>query len=273
MIYHILEQSFTFLPFALGLFISYTILNKADLAVDGTFVLGGAVYARSLHGGFTPLSALLLAIIAGSIAGIGTSLLQYKERIHHLIAGILALFMLQSANLLIMGRPNISLLSFNISFPVFALSPILIFSLYTLMRSKLGLNLLAFGDNPMLMQLLGYKSEIYRMIGFAISNGLVALSGVLTAQHQGFTDIGMGLGMVLVGLGSIIIGSEILKSSHMFTKIISCTIGTILYFSVVNTLVFLGIHPTFLKLGIGAIIASLLFMNQGKKHVSVAQYS
>jgi len=123
----ILEQSLVFFPFALGVYLSYIILNTADLTVDGSFVLGAGIFSKLLCSGFSPLSAICIATIAGGICGIGVSLIQYKNRVSPLIAGILALFILQSVNLIVMGKPSIHLLGQQTLFKQFTRKRILLF--------------------------------------------------------------------------------------------------------------------------------------------------
>jgi len=261
----VVEQSCTFLPFALGVFLSYVVLNRADLTVEGSFVLGAIVYAKLLIVGAHPMIAVSVAILAGMLAGMAVSLLQYRDRISSLIAGILALFILQSLNLIIAGRPNIPLLDYSGEFQrafLITTALITITVIFCLMKSQLGLMLTAFGDNALLMSLVGHKAEKYRMVGLAIGNGLAAFSGALTAEHQGFADIGMGVGLALVGIGTVIIGQQMVSGSkkRTFIQVLSCLLGVMLYFLVVHGLAHFGINPIYMKLSIGIAIASMLYI-------------
>lgn len=275
----ILEQSFAFLPFSLGMYISYIVLDKADLTVDGSFVLGAAVFALTLLSGGTLSLAFVLAGTAGGVAGGAVALLQRRDRMAPLLSGILALFMLQSVNLALMGRPNLNLIGQDTLISCCArlvgsemstlcamgtVSLGLLATAIFLMKSRLGLFLRAFGDNAPLMDLMGHQPESVRFLGLALSNGLVAVSGALIAQSQGYVDIGMGTGNVLIGIGTVIIGRQALiylrggKQSGLGFQLVACLLGTITYFSVVHGLVALGVHPIYLKLAIGVAIASLL---------------
>jgi putative ABC transport system permease protein len=256
---HILEQSLVFLPFSLGMLISYGILRKADLTVDGSFVLGAGVFAKLLLLGSPVGLAMAASVGAGSAAGIGTSILQYRDRISALISGILVLFILQSVNLIAMGRPNLNILGKETLLNSFGegmgqllvlsmISLLLISLIFGLLSSRIGILLRAFGCNSQLLNLLGKKSEYYRFLGLAISNGLVAFSGALTAQFNGYADTGMGTGLVLVGIGTIMIGRQLEafigdRIPSLWVQILCCTLGVVVYFSVINCLASLGVNP------------------------------
>lgn len=289
LLFTIIEQCLVFLPFSLGVYLSYSVLNKADLTVDGSFVLGAAVYGLCVLNGKDPLIAVSLATLVGFAAGGGVALLQYRDKMTSLIAGILALFMLQSINLALMGRPNLNLLGqssllqfFEIISGVsvsktFSLAILSLFSLLAmglLMHSRLGLLFRAFGDNAHLMRLMGYRPELMRFLGLGLSNSLVALSGALIAQYQGYVDIGMGMGNVLIGIGTVIIGQQTAsycmqgRHSPVHFQLLFCTLGVFAYFAVLNSLVAVGVSPIYLKLTIGGTIAALLLLQQPKLGVA-----
>lgn len=263
MISAILEQSTVFLPFSLGVFLSYGVLRKADLTVDGSFVLGAAIYGLTVLSGGNPFVGLILSALSGFVAGGAVALLQYQEKMTPLIAGILALFMLQSINLFVMGRPNLNLLAYP-NLPSFSITITLFLAILLLMHCRLGLLFRAFGDNPSLMKLMGYRTERFRFLGLGFSNSLVGLSGALTSQYQGYVDVGMGAGNVLVGIGTVIIGQQLIRGHHrgIAVQVLACVAGTIIYFTVLNTLVSLGVNPVFLKLALGGFIAALLLQSK-----------
>ncbi len=284
-----LSQSMLFLPLALGIYISYVILRATDLTVDGSFVLGAAVFARLVTGGCHIGIAFLAAGIAGGLAGIGVSLIQYKGRIQSLLAGILALFMLYSINFDVMGRPNISLFDNNTLGSLIGMNSIegsWIFSLIVvivitlllslLLTSRYGLVLRAFGEQSQLLHRLGHRVEYYRFFGFALSNTLVAWCGAMTAQINGFADLGMGFGMALTGIGTVVIGRQILKplyKQHSFNLLLEfggCLIGVCLYFIAINEFLALGINPVNLKLVLGLILVFFLGLT-AKSGVSFKQ--
>jgi len=260
-----LEQSLIMLPLIIGMYISYRILKITDLTVDGTYVLGAAVFAKTLPLGLFP--ALILAITAGGIIGSIVSFMQKNDRINGLIAGILASFMLYSVNLQIMQRPNISTLGMpsllsvfnaeNWLLPLIVLNIIVIFAIIILLKGRLGLMLRAFGFNKDLLTTLGKPAEFYRTLGLSISNLLAALTGTISAQINGFADINMGFGVALVGIGAIVIGRHILirnNGFNAFKEIFSCFIGILFYFITLSILLRIGIDPINLKLILGIVL-------------------
>jgi putative ABC transport system permease protein len=282
LIYAVLTQSLTFLPLALGISISYTLLRATDMTLEGSFVMGAAVFARLITLGFSPVFAGVCALFSGSLAGIMVSLIQRGGRVDPLLAGILATFILTSGNLALMGRPNISLLSqqtllssafdksdLNGYMLVLVYCLIIFFITALLIKSRFGLTLRALGDNPNLLSRLGKSVEIYRMAGFAFTNTLAAASGILTAQTVGYADIGMGFGMTLTGIGAIILGQQILHVFHktsyrrLFSEFLACLIGVVLYFFAINSLLRFDISPVYLKMILGIIL--ILFLRAAVK--------
>lgn len=279
-----LQQALLFLPLAFGVYLSYSILMITDLTVEGTFVLGAAVYARCISLDVNQFASVILALIAGATMGVLVTVMQRVARINSLIAGILATFMLYSVNFGIMQRPNISLLDSNIFLQYlqndhpFTLLCFLAFSMMSLfilltifVRSKTGLHLRAFGSNPHLLKMLGKNPIIYLGLGLSISNMLSALCGVLTAQLNGYADIQMGFGVALTAIGAVVIGDKIMsffRSKHrrfnVMVGLSGCFVGTYLYFLIVNAVLHLGINPIYLKLLLGLLL--LLFL-------STAQYT
>lgn len=263
-----LEQALVLLPLVIGSYISFKIIKITDLTVDGTFVLGSAVFAKTINIVGAP-SAFLLSILAGSIVGFIVSRMQKSSSTDSLIIGILAAFMLYSVNLQIMGRPNISLLSNMNALSIFdfvsykvailLIINLMIIALITIMlKSNFGLALRAFGYNSKLLHHLGRPVEMYRIFGLALSNALSALSGALTAQINGFADINMGLGIALVGIGAMIIGQYFivnLKSSfNCYREVTANFVGIMTYFACLNILLKCGIDPINLKFLLGAIL-------------------
>lgn len=280
----VITQSLTFLPLALGISISYHILRATDMTIDGSFVLGAAIFARLVTLGFSPAIACCIAIAGGGAAGMMVAMIQRGGRVDPLLAGVLATFILSSLNLCLMGKPNISLLyqTTLVSF-AFAKSELLgwlLTSVYTalfcgaalwLLGSRLGLNLRAFGDNPSLLKRLGNPIERTRMSGFALTNALAAASGCLTAQTIGYADIGMGLGMTLTGVGAIILGQQILKRLYkrdylrIATECAAALMGVLVYFSSLNLLLHLDLNPIYLKMILGLLLVFFLRAAQKPK--------
>ena len=273
-----LEQALIMLPLVLGMHLSSRILNVTDLTVDGTYVLGAALFASYIHLGVLP--AMLVAILGGVVVGSIVAMMQRHDIVSSLVVGILASFMLYSVNLQCMGRPNISVLGMptilsqinqdNWIIPLGIIALILIIGLIILMSSRLGLMLRSFGHNQNLLYILGKNAENYRLFGLAISNALAALSGSLATQVNGFADINMGFGVALVSIGAVVIGSHILIRQHenfnKFKEITSCFIGIFLYFICLSALLRAGINPANLKFALGAVLfISLRKMHRGVK--------
>ncbi|MDX1901639.1 MAG: ABC transporter permease [Gammaproteobacteria bacterium] len=272
-----LTQTLTFLPLALGISISYCALRATDMTLDGSFVLGAAIFAKCVTLGFSPYLAAIASIGAGALSGFMVSCIQRKGKIDPLLAGILASFILTSGNLILMGRPNINLLEqhtllsaafqqgpfvgwMQTAFYVF----LLCFAACYLMQSPLGLRLRAFGNNPQLLARLGRSIEAHRMIGFSLTNSLAAASGMLTAQVVGYADTGMGLGMTLTGIGAIILGQQFIRfcfrksDMRIGTEFVACLIGVMCYFFAMNGLLRLDINPIFLRMLLGVVL--ILFL-------------
>jgi putative ABC transport system permease protein len=278
MLHNVLEQSLLFFPLALGIYISYGILKIPDLTTDGSFVFGAALFGVSVHQGIDPAAAVAFGAAGGALCGCAASFLQSRLNLNPLIAGILLVFILNTVTLKFMGKPNLSLFNRPSLFPpdsklatLIPLTLALLIASACLFSSRIGLFLNAFGNNPTLLQLSGKNGNLYRTIGLSLSNGLVAFCGTLTAQAYGYADIGMGTGVVLIALGTVILGQQIYHSCfkrpsfvHLFRLL--CTLaGVILYFSAVNLLIFLGLDPIYLKLMIGVSLVGFLAFTQSSK--------
>lgn len=264
-----LTQTLPFLPLGLAISASFTLMRTTDMTLDGSFVLGAGIFARALEMGINPIVATLLALLSGACAGIGVSMMQAKQKIDPLLAGVLATFILGSLTLVLMGRPNISLLTQTTLFSgtedqgyllVAGIVVLTIVATFTLLNSKFGLLLRGIGDNPNLLLQLGKPLELYRASGFALTNMLAALAGCLTAQTVGYADITSGFGMTLSALGAVIVGQAIVKKSlriiFLRTKsefgAVLC--GALLYFFIMNGLLRLSIDPIYLKMILGLIL-------------------
>ncbi len=283
MLLSILEQSLLFLPLAIGVYMSYVVLRMPDLTTDGSFVLGAAIFAISVQGGINPFMAMLFATGAGGVAGMAVSCLQTYFRLNPLIAGILLVFILNTVTLKLMGRPNLSLFdspsifSVTVGYVSFsaggikiimltALAFVLILGVGFLLMSRLGLMLYAFGNNATLLNLCGKNARVYRMVGLSLSNGLVGFCGALTAQASGYADIGMGTGIILIALGTVIIGQQFSRHFYM-PKVIQlsfCFVGVFVYFALVNSLISLGLDPIYLRMMIGLCLVGFLAMTKEK---------
>jgi|TARA_B100000315_G_scaffold40024_1_gene34933 putative ABC transport system permease protein len=261
---------------ALGVYITFRVLSFPDLSVDGSFPLGGAVAAVFIINDVSPWLATVAAFSAGCISGLGTALLNTKLRINALLSGILMMVALYSINLLIMGRSNIPLLrevtvfdhvadflgtdtslALSISFMV-VLAIIILAVLNWFLRTEIGLAIRATGDNEQMVRGLGGNTDMTTMLGVSMSNGFVALSGSLIAQNQGFTDVGMGIGMIVMGLASVIIGEGLFRPKGVTSVLLAVFGGAFVYRLFISIALRLGLPPTNLKLVTALLVVAAL---------------
>jgi len=251
---------------AIGVFLTLRVLAFPDLTVDGSFVVGGSLAAVMIAGGCNPFLAIIAAFVGGLACGSITGLLNTKLRLPALLAGILMMVGLYSVNLLIMGRPNIPLLRSITLFDSVALwfgtvrSPLLViivlaviaFIVFMLLNwflhTEIGLTLRATGDNEQMVRSLGVDTDKNILLGCAMSNGLVALSGALVAQNQQFCDVNMGIGMIVMGLASVIIGEALIHPRGVTSMLLAALAGTFLYRLFITIALRLGLAPGNLKL-------------------------
>lgn len=255
-----LEQGLIFSILAMGMLLTYKILDLSDLSVEGTFPFGAFLFARFISMGANPIISTLLAFVFGSLAGLLTTTLFTKLKIKPLLAGILTMTILYSVNLKINGKSNIPLFSYG---SIYDLGPTLLILIIIVLAIKIildlflktetGYLLIATGDNESLVKSLGQNSNKYKLIGLMIANGLVALSGSLMAQYQGFVDITMGASIIVVALASIIIGDTIRKKSNGLKNTTRAIIGAIIYKIIGGIAIDLGLNPNDLR-AINAII-------------------
>lgn len=255
-----LEQGLIFSVLAMGVFITYKILDIADLTVEGTFPFGAFIFAKSVSMGIDPIISTLMAFCFGTLAGLLTSLLFIKLKIKPILAGILTMTMLYSINLRVAGRANVPLFSYGSIYDLGSSMLILVFIVVGIkilldlfLKTEVGYLLIATGDNESLVRSLGSNSDNYKVIGLMIANGLVALSGALMAQIQGFADLTMGNSIIVVALASIIIGDTIMKSSNKLKNTTRAIIGAIIYKIIGGIAIDRGLNPNDLK-AVNAII-------------------
>lgn len=256
---------------ALGIFISFRILNVADLTVDSSFTTGGAVSALLTLAGH-PYLGLLAGFTVGSLAGLITAFLQTKLKIQPILAGILTMTGLYSINLLIMGgSPNISLLGSDTVYTpvaallgndlsklaaVFVLALLICILLPVFFKTQLGLSIRATGDNEDMVRASSINSDFTKTIGLMLSNGLVGLSGAALCQYQSFVDVNMGTGMVIVGLASLIIGEIIFGKRGILRHVVAVVLGSCVYRIIIALVLQANLSASYLKL-ISALIVTL----------------
>jgi putative ABC transport system permease protein len=233
----VLIQSLILSIMAIGVYISYKILDFPDMTADGSFSLGGAVIAISLASGMSPILGTILAFTCGLVAGLVTSVLHIRFKITNLLSGILVMGMLYSINLGIMGKSNMPLFTYQNLFNS-KLSPLILAITFAIackvildlfLKTGLGYTLKGVGDNPQMIKSLGVNIDRIKTLGLMISNGLIALSGGLFAQFQGFSDVNMGIGTLVLGIASIIIGMSLFKKFVAIKATTAIIIGTFIY--------------------------------------------
>lgn len=262
-----------------GLFLTFRILDFPDMTVEGTFPLGAATAVTLISNGISPIIATICAALVGSLAGLVTGLLYTKGKIPILLAGILTMTATYSVNLRIMGQANRSLLgkdslfSYHFlkilppNFPVIVIGLIMIvlltICLALFLKTELGQSFIVTGDNPKMARSLGINTDNMTILGLMIANGLIGLGGALVSQNNGFADVNMGVGTIVVALASIIIGEVVFTDTLTLTeRLITIVIGSIFYRFVLVIVLYIGFNADDLKL-VSAIILGLALMLPG----------
>lgn len=282
-ILHSVEEGLLFGILALGVYISFRVLSFPDLSVDGSYPLGAAVAGVMIFRGVNPFLTLPVAVLAGALAGLLTGFLHTKLKIAPLLAGILTMICLYSINLRVMGRPNISLSPYlghktivsilkglNLPLKSIYLIPLVFFLVVLVLKllldlflhTELGLAIRATGNNEEMARAEGINTDIAKLVGLSLSNGMVALAGALFAQYQGFADIGMGIGMIIAGLASVITGEALIRGRTINLITVQVVVGAIAYrLAIAAALKWgynFGFKPTDLKLLTGLLVITIL---------------
>ncbi|MCH5138830.1 ABC transporter permease [Clostridiaceae bacterium UIB06] len=268
----VLEQGLILSIAVFGVYITFKILDFPDMSADGTFPLGAAVTAVCLLKGINPFAACILSFAVGCIGGLLTGILHVRLKISNLLSGILVMIALYSVNLRIMSKSNIPLFgkqtifsgSGNVLVTIFIFMIIAKIALDLFLKTKLGFALKAVGDNEQLVISLGLNKDNIKLIGLAISNGLIALAGSMMAQYQGFSDVGMGTGTVVMGLAAVIMGESIFGKIKFIKATTMGLLGSVVYKGVIAIALMVGLPPTDLKLVTALIVTVALSLN-GKK--------
>ncbi len=284
---------------ALGTFISFRIFNFPDITAEGSFTFGAAITAALIVAGTNPLVAMMFAFIGGLLAGSATGLIHTRFKIHPLLAGILVMTSLYSVNLHVMGKSNVPLLSETTLFTwfgnfsdhisgkdavvdlagwtvlardmwtfLFCTAIIIAFSLILLwfFRTNFGTAMRATGDNDQMIRALGVNTRAMVIFGVALANGFIALSGSLLAQYQGFADVQMGIGMMVWGLASVIIGEALIRENRLGLLIAGAVTGAVLFRLLVAIALRWGINPNDLKLITAVFVFLALVLPEFMKH-------
>ena len=259
---------------AIGVYLTFRVLDIADLTVEGSFPLGAAVAATMLIAGYHPVAAILGACVAGMLSGVVTGFLCTKLKIPALLAGILTMIALYSVNLRIMGKANLPLLQqdtiftiarslgFDNNVTVLVVGAIIVLIVavlnYWFFGTELGTAVRATGCNPHMIRANGIDTDVMVVLGLLLSNGLVAMSGALVAQNNGFADVGMGVGTIVIGLASVIIGEVLFGTRSFKNCLISVILGSIVYRAVIAIVLQMGMPPNDLKLFTAILVAIAL---------------
>lgn len=273
----------------IGVYITYRILDIADLTVEGSITLGAAVSASMIYGGAHPYAATGCALLAGLAAGLVTGLLHTKLRIPALLSGILTMIALYSVNLRVMGKANVSLLRMgtvytplealglekNVAVALlgFALVMAIIAVLYWFFGTELGNVIRATGNNPNMVRAQGVNTDNMKILGLMISNGLVSLSGAMIAQSQNFADVQMGTGSIVIGLASLIIGEVLFGRRNFFSRLFSLILGAVTYRVIIAMVLKLGMPTNDLKLFTAITVALALSLPMFQDYLNTIRRS
>jgi putative ABC transport system permease protein len=269
----------------LGLYISYRILNVADLTVDGSFTLGAAVSGMVTLAGY-PFLGVVLAACAGAVAGAVTAFLQTKLKVQPILAGILTMTALYSVNIMVMGgSPSLSLRmgdtlfgkargalgAYTIHVIGFIVVMLISIVIFLFLNSQTGLTIRATGDNEDMVKASSINIDRTKMIGLALANALVGVSGALLAQAQGYVDAGMGIGMVVIGLASLIIGEVVCGKNTIVRHILAVIIGSIIYRFIIGVAIEINLSAYAMKIVSALIVVVAISFPTIKEKISVAK--
>lgn len=262
---------------AIGVFLSFRVLDVPDMTCEGSFPLGGAIAASLIAADVNSGWGILGAMVGGALAGIVTGVLYTKLKIPAILAGILTMIALYSINLHIMGKANISLLRADTVFSLTGkllhvgssvsafIVPLMFMALisafiYWFFGTELGMCIRATGYNPQMVRAQGVDTDSMIILGLCISNALIGLCGAVVAQNNGFADVGMGIGAIVIGLASVIIGEVILGSDSFSSSLMAVILGSVIYRIVIAAVLYLGMPPNDLKLFTAIIVMIALAM-------------
>ncbi len=275
-----ISQSLMYAFVALGVMVPFRILNFPDLTAEGSFPLGGCIFASSMVLGLSPLMALLLAVSSGFLAGVTTAFIHLKFKVNTLLSGILVLTMIYSVNLRAMGRSNVALFSYDniftlvspaitenlslqILFLVIAVACVMVL-LFWLLNTQHGLSMRAVGSNDTMAASQGVGIWTYTIIGLGLANAMTSLGGAILVQSQGFADANMGFGILINGLAALIIGEAITGRKTVIRQLLAPLVGSMVYYQIVSIALALGLQPSDLKFFTGAFVLITLALPSAK---------
>ena len=273
MINSIVSQGLIWAILGLGIFMTFRILDFPDMTTEGSFPLGGAVAVTLITKGVNPLIATLAAIGAGCLAGLATGLLYTKGKIPTLLSGILVMTSWNSVILIVMQRANLGLLGYKKiqEFLPFASGfneiliglifvTLVVLGLIFFLDTRLGQAYIATGDNPDMARSFGINTDRMELMGLVISNGIIALSGALMAQQEGYADASRGIGVIVIGLASLIIGEVLFSNVTLTERLLSIAIGSIAYQFLIWAVIALGINTSYIRIFSALILAICLMI-------------
>ena len=273
MILSIISQGLVWAVLGLGIFMTFRILGFPDMTTEGSFPLGGAVAVTLITKGVNPFLATAAAVLAGCAAGAVTGLLYTKGKIPTLLSGILVMTSCHSIMLMLMGRANLGLLGSSKIQDILPFSgevndlltglifvSLVIVALLFFLDTKLGQAYIATGDNPDMARSLGINTGCMELMGLILSNGLIALAGALIAQQEGYADVSRGIGVIVVGLASLIIGEVLFHSLTLAERLITIVVGAIAYQFLIWGVIALGFNTNYLRLYSAVILAVCLMI-------------
>lgn len=272
-----ISQALLWAILSLGIFMTFRILNFPDMTTEGSFPLGAAVAVTLLTQGVHPVLATGAAVLAGCLAGLVTGLLYTKGKIPTILAGILVMSSCHSVMLFIMGRANLGLLhttslqdllpfSDTLNQLILGLVAVIlvILALLFFLYTRLGQAYIATGDNPDMARSFGINTSHMELMGLVLSNGIIALAGALIAQQEGYADVSRGIGVIVVGLASLIIGEVLFDNLTMAERFIAIVVGAIFYQFLILGVISLGINTSYLRIFSAIILAICLMVPELK---------
>lgn len=270
---------------AIGVFITFRILDIADLSAEGAFPMGAAVASVGILNGWHPILATLAGLAGGMLVGLVAGFLHTKMKIPPLLTGIITLTGLYSTNLLVMGRSNVSLSMQNTLVTMFQdmgldktyaviligviFIALVILSLMLFLNTQLGLSLRATGDNIDMGQANGINVNQMKVLGYMIGNGLIALSGALLAQNNGYADLNMGVGTIIIGLASVILAEVIIKHLSLGKRLISIVLGSVIYRLIIVVILTANVDAQMIKLVSAVLLAIILYIPEIRSKLGV----
>lgn len=284
-----LSQGLLWSLLAIGVFITYRILDVADLTAEGSYPLGAGIAAISIVNGYAPVIACIFGFLGGAVAGLVTGILHTKLKIPALVAGIITMTGLYSVTSRVMGAPNLALIGQNNVFTFFQefvgtkqysviltgliFVAIIICALVLFFKTEIGLAIRATGDNIAMSEANGIKTDNMKLIGYALSNGCIALAGSLLAQNNNFADLNSGTGTIVIGLASIIIAEVIFRNQPLLGRLITIVLGASIYRFILALVFEMNVQASDSRLASAVVLALCLALPEVRKKLGLTKLS